>query len=92
MARRSEQSTNWRTKTDSPSSQQSSLFNGLRIRRNDSGNPAPEGRENDVLGVEDDPRTLRAIEEGRRLYVGNMPYLAKTEDVEVLFVENDYQM
>ena len=26
---------------------------------------------------EDDPRTLQAIEEGRRLYVGDLPYLAE---------------
>lgn len=41
---------------------------------------------------EDDPRTLQAIAEGRRVYVGNMPYMAKTEDVESLFVSNDLVM
>ncbi|MCJ1464898.1 hypothetical protein MMC07_003513 [Pseudocyphellaria aurata] len=38
---------------------------------------------------EDDPRTLQAIAEGRRVYVGNMPYMAKTEDVERLFADSD---
>ncbi|MCJ1226267.1 hypothetical protein MMC12_002917 [Toensbergia leucococca] len=39
---------------------------------------------------EDDPKTLQAIEEGRRLYVGNMPYMAKPEDVEALFTDGGY--
>lgn len=41
---------------------------------------------------EDDPRTLQAIVEGRRVYVGNMPYMAKTEDVESLFTSSDLVM
>lgn len=41
---------------------------------------------------EDDPRTLQAIAEGRRVYVGNMPYMAKTEDVEILFADSDLVM
>lgn len=41
---------------------------------------------------ENDPRTLRAIAEGRRVYVGNMPYMAKTEDVESLFANSDLEM
>lgn len=41
---------------------------------------------------EDDPRTLQAIAEGRRVYVGNMPYMAKTEDVESLFANSDLVM
>ena len=44
------------------------------------------------LRGEDDPNTLQAIAEGRRLYVGNMPYIAKTKDVELLFADGDYQM
>ncbi|KAL8819720.1 MAG: hypothetical protein Q9223_001908 [Gallowayella weberi] len=41
---------------------------------------------------EDDPRTLQAIEEGRRLYVGNLPYMAKGVDVMDLFERNGYQI
>lgn len=35
---------------------------------------------------------MQAIAEGRRLYVGNMPYIAKTKDVEMLFAKGDYQV
>lgn len=45
-----------------------------------------------VLRGEDDPQTLAAIDEGRRLYVGNLSYRAKTEDVENLFETEDYKM
>jgi RNA recognition motif-containing protein len=38
------------------------------------------------------PQVPQAITEGRRLYVGNMPYMAKKEDVEALFREGDYKM
>lgn len=41
---------------------------------------------------EDDPRTLQAIAEGRRLYVGNMPYMAKMRDVEALFADVSYKV
>ncbi|KAL1983673.1 hypothetical protein VTN96DRAFT_10102 [Rasamsonia emersonii] len=34
----------------------------------------------------------QAIAEGRRLYVGNMPYMAKREDVEALFAGGDYKI
>lgn len=46
----------------------------------------------ETLRGEDDPNTLQAIAEGRRLYVGNMPYIAKTIDVELLFAEVDYHV
>ena len=45
-----------------------------------------------MLRGESDPATLQAIEEGRRLYVGNLPYRAKLEDVQGLFVGNGYPM
>lgn len=34
--------------------------------------------------------TPQAITEGRRLYVGNMPYTAKAEDVEALFTAAEF--
>ncbi|KAJ9190987.1 hypothetical protein DTO166G4_8464 [Paecilomyces variotii] len=34
----------------------------------------------------------QSISEGRRLYVGNMPYSAKAEDVETLFPRDEYQI
>lgn len=38
------------------------------------------------------PHVPQAISEGRRLYVGNMPYTAKTEDVEALFTAAEFPM
>lgn len=34
----------------------------------------------------------QAIGEGRRLYVGNMPYTAKSQDVEALFTGAGFSM
>jgi len=34
----------------------------------------------------------QAISEGRRLYVGNMPYTAKAEDVEAFFTAAQFPM
>jgi hypothetical protein len=34
----------------------------------------------------------QAIIEGRRLYVGNMPYMAKKEDVHELFAAGEFNM
>ena len=44
-----------------------------------------------IRGI-DDSRSMQAIAEGRRLYVGNMPYRAKKKDVESLFSTGDYTM
>lgn len=38
------------------------------------------------------PHVPQAISEGRRLYVGNMPYTAKSEDVEALFTAAGFSM
>ncbi|PBK72284.1 RNA-binding domain-containing protein [Armillaria solidipes] len=39
---------------------------------------------------ENDTGALQAIEEGRRLYVGNLPYMAKQQDVQALFEGDGY--
>ncbi|KAF2492314.1 RNA-binding domain-containing protein [Lophium mytilinum] len=39
-----------------------------------------------------DDRTAQAIADGRRVYVGNLLYHAKPEDVEALFRDGDYTM
>ena len=107
-ATRSELSSNWRTKADAPSRtgnnattptpgppskpdhlEQRNLWN---LRKDERENKFDEPVIGGQLRGEDDPNTLQAIAEGRRLYVGNMPYIAKTRDVELLFAEGDYQM
>lgn len=106
-ASRSELSSNWRTEVDSlprtgnnaavwtrgpPSKpdylQQRDFWSKSRDKEKSSdGHGSGE-----TLRGEDDPNTEQAIAEGRRLYVGNMPYIAKTKDVEMLFAEGDYQV
>jgi hypothetical protein len=44
------------------------------------------------LRNEDISRAEKAIEEGRRIYVGNLPYEALTRDVEKLFANDQYIM
>lgn len=43
-------------------------------------------RNNDISRAE------KAVEEGRRIYVGNLPYEALTGDVEKLFTSNQFTM
>ncbi|KAI9765709.1 MAG: hypothetical protein M1840_007142 [Geoglossum simile] len=56
---------------------------GVREHRTNASVPSHD--ENDSLA-------LQAIAEGRRLYIGNMPYMAKSNDVEVLFIGSGYKM
>jgi hypothetical protein len=44
------------------------------------------------LRKEDMARAQKAVEEGRRIYVGNLPYEALTGDVERLFASDQYTM
>ena len=53
---------------------------------------SPREQANTYQFKKDDPIALQAIAEGRRLYVGNMPYFAKSEDVESLFAGDNYKM
>ncbi|OAX77142.1 hypothetical protein ACJ72_08563 [Emergomyces africanus] len=40
-------------------------------------------------GDDVDSPAMKSFAEGRRLYVGNMPYMAKKKDVEALFTEGE---
>lgn len=107
-ASRSELSNNWRTKVDAPpkpSNNAATQISGPHfepdyLQRRDLWGKKRDKKEKDSNGPvggetlrgEDDPETLQAITEGRRLYVGNMPYMAKTKDVEMLFADKDYRM
>ena len=97
MAGRSSLSNNWRVKSDAlPQDLDAPVVTSPRdTRRWDPSQPVGFEREEKYnqsseakvckIRGEDDPCTLQAIAEGRRLYVGNMPYMAKTRDVEALF-------
>ncbi|KAL8727504.1 MAG: hypothetical protein Q9181_005690 [Wetmoreana brouardii] len=107
MATRSELSSNWRTRMESPLEggskgipEYTNTSSGgeyvqqrkTRLEKPDKDDRSHASSETAVLRGEDDPRTLQAIAEGRRLYVGNLPYIAKTRDVERLFAESNYQI
>lgn len=99
MNRRADLSTNWRLKSEH--SADSSIHqaphnehdrpNRIHSRPNDKFQNVAKPNMNTVRG-EDDPRTLQAIAQGRRVYVGNMPYMAKLEDVKGLFADGEYLM
>ncbi|KAL4892404.1 hypothetical protein BDV59DRAFT_179844 [Aspergillus ambiguus] len=66
-------SPNWRMKREeSPSSQPTD-------------SPGPMTNTSRVAFSRPSPHVPQVISEGRRLYVGNMPYTAKSEDVQALF-------
>lgn len=90
-------SSNWRAKPDvclEPA------FNTAATNQKDkpSESPSRDPRDNAVrpsiaeIRGEDNPRTLQAIEEGRRIYVGNLPYLAGAKDIDDLFMNHGYEM
>lgn len=70
--------------------QRNDKLNRDNVKRSAITAPRPSPRES-VRG-EDDPRTIQAIAEGRRLYVGNMSYMAKSKDVRALFSEGSYSV
>lgn len=74
-------SSNWRVKSDESPSTNSPRFN------NQSGNNTPRSPFNKSWQP-----VPQSITEGRRLYVGNMPYTAKREDVETIFEGGEYSM
>ncbi|KIY70768.1 RNA-binding domain-containing protein [Cylindrobasidium torrendii FP15055 ss-10] len=51
--------------------------------------PAPQTADTDGQDG-DDAEVLKAVSEGRRLYVGNLPYMAKTRDIERLFQSESF--
>lgn len=71
-------SPNWRTKVESGAGSPGPASPSPRPSRNSFGRPAGH--------------IPQAIAEGRRLYVGNMPYTAKSEDVEALFKAAEFPM
>jgi hypothetical protein len=76
---RAASSNNWRVKRE-PEEETPREQVHDRLRHHDQ-RPAPENPEAPV-----------SIAEGRRLYVGNLLYMAKRVDVEGLFDEDKYQV
>jgi len=107
LATRSEKSGNWRADADPVllnSSEDASigiLHDGPTLSNSPKSLSIPASGSTVNLGANpphnetvrggDDPRTLQAIAERRRLYVGNLPYMAKTQDV-MDFFGHDYQV
>ncbi|KAL4775937.1 hypothetical protein BDW60DRAFT_104303 [Aspergillus nidulans var. acristatus] len=76
-------SPNWRVKREeSPS--------GSRTPSQDNQNGSP--RRTPGFGRSQNREVPQAISEGRRLYVGNMPYTAKLEDVQELFTRGGFEV
>ncbi|PLB46126.1 RNA-binding domain-containing protein [Aspergillus steynii IBT 23096] len=71
-------SPNWRVKREESPSGQS------------AGSPGPKTSTSRVAFSKPSPHVPQAISEGRRLYVGNMPYTAKSEDVQALFTAAEF--
>lgn len=100
MSSRANLSNNWRVKSDNqavnPPIRQAPRSVHQRPSNPDSQprNELPKTASHTLNTIrgEDDPRTLQAIADGRRVYVGNMPYMAKPEDVKGLFADGDYSM
>ncbi|KAB8076745.1 putative ribonucleo protein [Aspergillus leporis] len=67
-----------------------------RVKREESpstpsaGSPGPKTNTSRVAFSRPSPHVPQAISEGRRLYVGNMPYTAKSEDVQALFTAAEF--
>ncbi|KAL8833020.1 MAG: hypothetical protein Q9170_004566 [Blastenia crenularia] len=100
MASRSQVSQNWRNGSQKPYSPYSKIDTSSVGRHGAQSQDTPRGdlekTPRSAICVEargeNDPRTLLATEEGRRLYVGNLAYRAKTKDIEDLFAINGYQI
>ncbi|RAK74992.1 RNA-binding protein [Aspergillus fijiensis CBS 313.89] len=73
-------SPNWRLKGEESPSAQS------------AGSPGPKTSTSRIAFSRPSAHVPQAISEGRRLYVGNMPYTAKSEDVQALFTAAEFQI
>ena len=89
---RSEASKNWRRKDSSPRIETINSSSASQTQQNEASLSISKTKGQNILRAEDDPQTLKAITEGRRLYFGNLAYIARIRDVEALFVDNGYNM
>lgn len=78
-------SANWRMKAESPATPS-------RTNASPSASPNPNPNTSRAAFSRPGAHVPQAINDGRRLYVGNMPYTAKMEDVEALFIAAEFPM
>ncbi|KAJ5963228.1 Nucleotide-binding alpha-beta plait [Penicillium vulpinum] len=76
-------SPNWRMKAESPATPS-------RINASPSASPNTNPNTSRAAFSRPGAHVPQAINDGRRLYVGNMPYTAKMEDVEALFIAAEF--
>lgn len=89
---RSEMSSNWRARdtaiaSEATASPQIARLRWVRPGSSETISSQPTVPTESTRGDED---AKKAISEGRRLYVGNLPYMAKTADVAGIFASGDY--
>ena len=98
LPNRAGMSSNWRARDDNASSNNAAVMPRMNrphgapseFEKNKDHQAAPKEIRPPTETTTADERAKQAIQEGRRLYVGNLPYIAKTDDVAMLFPENEY--
>ena len=96
---RADMSSNWRARDDNVSSSNSVVMarmnrprwtGSTKSEKNNDRQAAPKEIRVPKESTTADERATQAIQDGRRLYVGNLPYMAKTDDVAMLFPADEY--
>ena len=91
-------SSNWRARDDNASSSNAAVMPRMNrphrtpseFEKNKDHQAAPRETRPPTESTTADERAKQAIQDGRRLYVGNLPYIAKTDDVAMLFPDDEY--
>lgn len=89
---RSKMSSNWRARDTAIASEATATPHIARLSwvRPGSGETISTQPTVPTESTRRDEDAKKAISEGRRLYVGNLPYMAKTADVAGIFANGDY--
>lgn len=92
-------SSNWRARDDNASSSGAAVMprmnrprwtRSTELEKDKDQQAAPKEISPLTESTTADERAKQAIQDGRRLYVGNLPYMAKTDDVAMLFPNDQY--
>ena len=90
-----EMSSNWRVKTDPRPGQAVKPIHeeqSSRSRALDDDQRIPPKRAAPLRDSTNEKRAIQALHEGRRLWVGDLPRMAKEDDVRALFADNKYEV